>query len=221
MEVGCDRKSGEHARVHVREKSSRGPCAIRLTPGHETKVWLKLGRNVRDIRERRSHLLSRSRISHSASKTRVNALTTTASPSMRWLSLCLSPKARADGRKRPYVGRGHNNNRPNLCDSQCGLRADSSNGISVCCEGKARASPPQPTFNGQLVHGQDRGRLAGLGSMCEPLAKAQHPLLSNANHGSHLPPSWRTLYEISKLSPEVLDAKAKRLRVLEWTEQPR
>jgi hypothetical protein len=28
---------------------------------------------------------------------------------------------------------------------------------------------------------------------------AQHRVLANANHGSHLPPSWRTLYELTKL----------------------
>jgi hypothetical protein len=29
---------------------------------------------------------------------------------------------------------------------------------------------------------------------------AKHPIISNRNHGSVLPPSWRTLYELTKLS---------------------
>src|SRR5260221_9439189 len=32
----------------------------------------------------------------------------------------------------------------------------------------------------------------------------RHPVLSNANHGSLLPPSWRTLYELTKLPDDVL-----------------
>jgi hypothetical protein len=37
----------------------------------------------------------------------------------------------------------------------------------------------------------------------------RHPVLSNANHGSLLPPSWRTLYELTKLPDDVLLAKLK------------
>ena len=33
---------------------------------------------------------------------------------------------------------------------------------------------------------------------------ANHPILSKANHGSLLPPSWGTLYELSKLPEPVL-----------------
>jgi hypothetical protein len=36
---------------------------------------------------------------------------------------------------------------------------------------------------------------------------AEHPVLSDTNHGSHLPTSWRTLYELTKL-PEPLLEKA-------------
>src|SRR5262249_19728146 len=39
------------------------------------------------------------------------------------------------------------------------------------------------------------------------MAIAANPILSNPNHGSHLPPSWRTLYELTKLPAEVLVAK--------------
>lgn len=37
------------------------------------------------------------------------------------------------------------------------------------------------------------------------LAIGRCELLSNANHGSHLPPSWRTLYELTRLNdlPEI------------------
>jgi hypothetical protein len=31
------------------------------------------------------------------------------------------------------------------------------------------------------------------------MAIAEHPILSNANHGSHLPPHWRTLSELTKI----------------------
>jgi hypothetical protein len=33
---------------------------------------------------------------------------------------------------------------------------------------------------------------------------AAHPVLSDANHGSHLPTSWRTLYELTRLPEEML-----------------
>jgi hypothetical protein len=36
---------------------------------------------------------------------------------------------------------------------------------------------------------------------------AEHPVISNANHGSHLPPSWRTLYELTKIPHKMLLAK--------------
>ncbi len=36
---------------------------------------------------------------------------------------------------------------------------------------------------------------------------ARHPVLSNANHGSLLPTSWRTLYELAQLPPKKLEAK--------------
>ena len=36
------------------------------------------------------------------------------------------------------------------------------------------------------------------------MAVAAHPVIANANHGSLLPPSWRTLYELTRWSPEEL-----------------
>jgi hypothetical protein len=39
------------------------------------------------------------------------------------------------------------------------------------------------------------------------MAIARNPILSNANHGSHLPCSWRTLYELSRLPDKILQAK--------------
>jgi hypothetical protein len=33
---------------------------------------------------------------------------------------------------------------------------------------------------------------------------AEHPILSNAAHGPHLPPSWRTLYELAKVPDPIL-----------------
>jgi hypothetical protein len=36
---------------------------------------------------------------------------------------------------------------------------------------------------------------------------AANKVLANPNHGSHLPPSWRTLYELTKLPLEVLEEK--------------
>jgi hypothetical protein len=39
------------------------------------------------------------------------------------------------------------------------------------------------------------------------MAIAAHPILSNTAHGPHLPPSWRTLYELSKLPDETLLAR--------------
>jgi hypothetical protein len=38
---------------------------------------------------------------------------------------------------------------------------------------------------------------------------ARNPILSDRNHGSVLPPSWRTLYELTRLSEPVLLAKIK------------
>jgi hypothetical protein len=38
---------------------------------------------------------------------------------------------------------------------------------------------------------------------------ASHPVLSNRNHGSDLPASWRTLYELTKLDDEALIAGIK------------
>ena len=39
------------------------------------------------------------------------------------------------------------------------------------------------------------------------VAVAEHPVLSNAHHGSRLPASWRTLYELSRIEPQsVLEA---------------
>ena len=35
------------------------------------------------------------------------------------------------------------------------------------------------------------------------MAIAEHPAISNTNHGSYLPPSWGTLYELTKV-PEFL-----------------
>lgn len=35
---------------------------------------------------------------------------------------------------------------------------------------------------------------------------AQHPALSNLSHGTDLPPSWRTLYELSQLEAPLLEA---------------
>ncbi len=34
---------------------------------------------------------------------------------------------------------------------------------------------------------------------------ARNPVLSNANHGSYLPASWRTLSELARLPQEVLE----------------
>jgi Zn finger protein HypA/HybF involved in hydrogenase expression len=34
---------------------------------------------------------------------------------------------------------------------------------------------------------------------------AEHPILSDANHGSHLPTSWRTLYELTRVPDPVLE----------------
>lgn len=38
------------------------------------------------------------------------------------------------------------------------------------------------------------------------MAIARHPTLSNGTHGSHLPASWRTLYELTSLAPEVIES---------------
>lgn len=38
---------------------------------------------------------------------------------------------------------------------------------------------------------------------------AEHSILTDANHGSHLPASWRTLYELTKVDHEVLEEKIK------------
>lgn len=40
-------------------------------------------------------------------------------------------------------------------------------------------------------------------------AIAEHNIISNVAHGPLLPPSWRTLYELTKLPPEILLAKIK------------
>jgi hypothetical protein len=60
------------------------------------------------------------------------------------------------------------------------------------------------------------GRLAANGSEFQRertaqmlMAIAANPVLSNTNHGSDLPPSWRTLYELTKLPEPVLLAKIK------------
>jgi len=37
------------------------------------------------------------------------------------------------------------------------------------------------------------------------MAVANHAALANANHGSLLPSSWRTLYELSRLEPARLE----------------
>lgn len=39
------------------------------------------------------------------------------------------------------------------------------------------------------------------------MAVAEHPIISNRKHVSVLPPSWGTLYELTKLPPPVLEAK--------------
>jgi hypothetical protein len=36
---------------------------------------------------------------------------------------------------------------------------------------------------------------------------SEHPVLTNTTHESHLPTSWTTLYELSKASPALLEAK--------------
>jgi hypothetical protein len=38
---------------------------------------------------------------------------------------------------------------------------------------------------------------------------AENPAIANRNHGSVLPPSWRTLYELARLSPAVIEEKIK------------
>jgi hypothetical protein len=61
-----------------------------------------------------------------------------------------------------------------------------------------------------LVHGE-WGRMFSEGllplsprSAQRLMAIADHAVLSNTTHGSHLPPSWRTLYELTKLPVPVL-----------------
>ena len=39
------------------------------------------------------------------------------------------------------------------------------------------------------------------------MAVARDERLTNAHHGSLLPPSWKTLYELTKLSDDVFAAK--------------
>src|SRR5262249_25371274 len=39
------------------------------------------------------------------------------------------------------------------------------------------------------------------------MAIAKNPALANVSHGQHLPPSWTTLYELSKLSADLVAAK--------------
>lgn len=41
------------------------------------------------------------------------------------------------------------------------------------------------------------------------MAIAEHPLLSNVTHGQHLPPSWRTLYELTLAEPTSLETALK------------
>jgi hypothetical protein len=36
---------------------------------------------------------------------------------------------------------------------------------------------------------------------------ASWPQLANVHHGKHLPPSWRSLYELTRLSDEVFEEK--------------
>jgi hypothetical protein len=42
---------------------------------------------------------------------------------------------------------------------------------------------------------------------------AGHPVISNAEHVRHLPPSWGTLYQLTKVEPAVLKAAIKDGRV--------
>jgi len=42
---------------------------------------------------------------------------------------------------------------------------------------------------------------------------ARHPVISNGTHVSHLPPSWGTLYELTKVDPKVLESAIKDGRV--------
>jgi hypothetical protein len=44
-------------------------------------------------------------------------------------------------------------------------------------------------------------------------AIARHPVISNATHVSHLPPSWGTLYELTKVETKALEAAIKDGRV--------
>jgi hypothetical protein len=62
----------------------------------------------------------------------------------------------------------------------------------------------------KLAHGQWGALFAnGLIPISERVAQmfmaiARHPILSNPNHGSHLPPAWRTVYELTRVDDETL-----------------
>jgi hypothetical protein len=49
-------------------------------------------------------------------------------------------------------------------------------------------------------------QLADLDTAERLMAISQDPVISNATHGSLLPPSWMTLYELTKLPAEALEA---------------
>ena len=56
------------------------------------------------------------------------------------------------------------------------------------------------------------------------MAIARHPVISNSDHGQILPASWRTLYQLTRLSEEVLEAKIADgtcLTVSRWSLNPR
>jgi phage N-6-adenine-methyltransferase len=64
---------------------------------------------------------------------------------------------------------------------------------------EAKAALPgefQAMVEGDLAFGSRTARML--------MAVAVHPLLADRNHGSALPPSWRTLYELSRLPRPVL-----------------
>jgi len=43
---------------------------------------------------------------------------------------------------------------------------------------------------------------------------ARHPVISNTKHVSHLPPSWGTLYQLTRVEPKLLQAAIKDGRVI-------
>jgi hypothetical protein len=45
------------------------------------------------------------------------------------------------------------------------------------------------------------------------MAIAKHPILSNVYRGKHLPPSWRTLYELTLIPDDILEAAMKDGRI--------